>query len=170
MAQPVKIKVANPIAELDGDEMTRVLWDRIKKELLFPYLDMELDYFDLHVKHRDDTDDQVTLDAAAAVLRHKVGVKCATITPNAARVKEYDLKKEWKSPNGTIRGILDGTVFRAPILVKNIPPAVRFWKKPIVIGRHAYGDVYKNAEIRVDGPGEAKIVFTSKNGNRAGKK
>jgi isocitrate dehydrogenase len=159
MAAPSKIKVSSPIAELDGDEMTRVLWAMIKKELLFPFLEMDLDYYDLHVKHRDDTDDRVTADAADAVARYGVGVKCATITPNAARVSEYGLKKEWKSPNATIRSLLDGTVFRAPILVDNIPPSVRGWTKPITIGRHAYGDVYKNAEIRVDGPGEAEIVF-----------
>ena len=164
MAEKSKIQVKSPIVELDGDEMTRVLWAMIKEELLFPFLDMELEYYDLHVKHRDDTDDQVTLDAAEAVLKHGVGVKCATITPNAARVAEYGLKKEWKSPNGTIRGVLDGTVFRAPILVKNIAPAVKNWVKPIIIGRHAYGDVYKDSEIRIDGPGKAEIVFTPANG------
>jgi len=159
-----KIKVKSTIVELDGDEMTRVLWGMIKEELLFPFLEMDLDYYDLHVKYRDDTDDQVTVEAAAAVEKYGVGVKCATITPNAARVEEYDLKKEWKSPNGTIRGLLDGTVFRAPILVDNIAPVVRSWKKPIVIGRHAYGDVYKNSEIRVAGPGMAEIVFTPEGG------
>lgn len=164
MSHTNKIQVKTPLVELDGDEMTRVLWAWIKEELLFPFLDLPLDYYDLHVKHRDDTDDRVTHDAAAAVLERGVGVKCATITPNAARVKEYELKQEWKSPNGTIRGILDGTVFRAPIMVDNIAPAVKNWKKPIVIGRHAYGDVYKNAEIRVDGPGRAEIVFTPQNG------
>jgi isocitrate dehydrogenase len=164
MTQPDKIKLDNPIVELDGDEMTRVLWAMIKEQLLLPFLEMDIDYYDLHVKHRDDTDDQVTYDAAKAVLQHGVGVKCATITPNAERVKEYDLKKEWKSPNGTIRGILDGTVFRAPIMVSNIVPAVSTWKKPIIIGRHAYGDVYKNAELRVDGPGRAEIVFTPEHG------
>jgi len=155
-----KIKVENPIVELDGDEMTRVLWAMIKEYLLFPFLDISLVYYDLHVKHRDDTDDKVTIDAAEAVKKHAVGVKCATITPNSARVEEYDLKQEWRSPNGTIRGILDGTVFRAPILLNNIAPAVRNWTKPIVIGRHAYGDVYRNSELRVDGPGRAEIVFT----------
>lgn len=164
MAANKKIEVKATIVELDGDEMTRVLWGMIKEELLFPYLKMDLEYYDLHVKHRDETDDQVTVDAAMAVQKYGVGVKCATITPNAARVKEYDLKKEWKSPNGTIRGILDGTVFRAPILVKNIAPAVRNWIKPIYIGRHAYGDVYRNSEIRVDGPGKAEIVFTPQDG------
>lgn len=155
-----KIQVRSTIAELDGDEMTRVLWGMIKEQLLFPFLEMDLDYYDLHVKHRDETDDRVTVEAARAVEKHGVGVKCATITPNAARVEEYRLKKEWKSPNGTIRGLLDGTVFRSPILVGNISPAVRSWKKPITIGRHAYGDVYKNSEIRTDGPGTAEIVFT----------
>lgn len=164
MTQKKKIQVKSTLVELDGDEMTRVLWGMIKEQLLFPFLEMDLDYYDLHVKHRDDTDDQVTVDAAKAVEKHGVGVKCATITPNAARVKEYDLKNEWKSPNGTIRGLLDGTVFRAPILVKNITPAVRNWTRPITIGRHAYGDVYKNAEIRVDGPGKTEIVFTPENG------
>jgi isocitrate dehydrogenase len=160
MTQVKKIEVQSPIAELDGDEMTRVLWAMIKEQLLFPFLEMDLDYYDLHVKHRDDTDDRVTVEAARAVEKHGVGVKCATITPNAARVAEYHLKKEWKSPNGTIRGLLDGTVFRSPILVDNISPAVRNWTKPITIGRHAYGDVYKNSEIRIDGPGTAEIVFT----------
>lgn len=164
MVADKRIRVKSPIAELDGDEMTRVLWQMIKEELLFPFLEMDLDYYDLHVKHRDGTDDQVTIDAAEAVQKYGVGVKCATITPNADRVKEYDLKKEWKSPNGTIRGILDGTVFRAPILVKNIAPAVRNWVKPIYIGRHAYGDVYKNCELRVEGPGTAEIVFTPQHG------
>ena len=159
-----KIKVTSTIVELDGDEMTRVLWGMIKEQLLFPFLEMDLDYYDLHVKHRDDTDDKVTVDAANAVKKHGVGIKCATITPNAARVAEYELKQEWKSPNGTIRGLLDGTVFRAPILVANIAPAVRSWTKPITIGRHAYGDVYKNSEIRVDGAGTAEIVFTPDGG------
>lgn len=165
MIQKKKIPVKSTLVELDGDEMTRVLWGMIKEQLLFPFLEMDRDYYDLHVKHRDDTDDQVTVDAARAVEKHGVGVKCATITPNAARVKEYNLKKEWKSPNGTIRGLLDGTLFRAPILVKNIAPLVRNWTRPITIGRHAYGDVYKNKEIRVDGPGTAELVFTPKNGS-----
>ena len=164
MTQTKKIQVKSTLVELDGDEMTRVLWGMIKERLLFPFLEMDIDYYDLHVKHRDDTEDRVTVDAARAVEKHGVGVKCATITPNAARVKEYDLKKEWKSPNGTIRGLLDGTVFRAPILVKNIAPAVRNWAKPITIGRHAYGDVYKNTEIRVEGPGTAELLFTPQNG------
>lgn len=165
MTKSGKISVKTPIVELDGDEMTRVLWAMIKERLLFPFLKMKLDYYDLHVKHRDDTDDQVTIDAARAVEKFGVGVKCATITPNAARVEEYNLKKAWKSPNGTIRGALDGTVFRAPILVRNILPAVRNWIKPIYIGRHAYGDVYRNSEFRVEGPGRAEIVFTPLEGS-----
>lgn len=159
-----KIKVKTPIVELDGDEMTRIMWQMIKDKLLLPHLDMELIYYDLHVKHRDDTDDKVTVEAAEAIKKYKVGVKCATITPDAGRVKEYNLKKQWKSPNGTIRAMLDGTVFRAPILVKNVKPAVASWKKPIVIGRHAYGDVYKNAEIAVPCAGTAELVFTPADG------
>ena len=159
-----RIQVKSTIAELDGDEMTRVMWAEIKENLLFPFLEMDLDYYDLHVKHRDDTDDRVTIDAAEGVQKHGVGVKCATITPNGARVEEYGLKKEWKSPNGTIRSILDGTVFRTPILVKNIRPSVRNWTRPITIGRHAYGDIYKNSELRVEGPGRAEIVFTPEGG------
>jgi len=164
MAVNKKIEVKSTIVELDGDEMTRILWSMIKEELLLPYLKMDLDYYDLHIKHRDATDDQVTIDAARAVQNFGVGVKCATITPNAARVEEFDLKKEWKSPNGTIRDLLDGTVFRAPILAKNVTPAVRNWTKPIYIGRHAYGDVYRNSELRVNGPGKAEIVFTPRDG------
>ena len=159
-----KIKVENTIVEIDGDEMTRIMWQMVKERLLFPYLEMTTEYYDLGLKKRDDTDDRITIDAAKAIMKHKVGVKCATITPNAARVKEYNLKKQWRSPNGTIRGMLDGTVFRAPILVNNIPPFVRKWKKPIHIGRHAYGDVYKNQEIRVTGPGKGEIVFTPEDG------
>ncbi len=159
-----KIKVKTKLVELDGDEMTRVLWDSIKEKLLLPYLDIDLEYFDLHVKKRDETDDKITYDSAEAIRRYGVGVKCATITPNSDRVKEYSLKKEWKSPNGTIRGLLDGTVFRAPIIVKNIKPAVRNWIKPIYIGRHAYGDVYRNSEMRISGPGKAELVFTSNDG------
>ncbi|MDY6851446.1 MAG: NADP-dependent isocitrate dehydrogenase [Thermodesulfobacteriota bacterium] len=161
-----KITVKNPLVEIDGDEMTRIMWEMLKNKLLTPFLDMETAYFDLHIKNRDNTNDQVTVDAAEAIKKHKVGVKCATITPNADRVKEYGLKEQWKSPNGTIRAMLDGTVFRAPILVKNVSPTVKCWKKPIVIGRHAYGDVYKNAEIRVPGPGKAEIVFTPKDGGK----
>lgn len=159
-----KIKVAKPIVEMDGDEMTRIIWQMIKDKLIHPYLDVELKYFDLGVKHRDDTNDQVTIDAAEAIKEHGVGVKCATITPDAERVTEYKLKKAWPSPNGTIRGILDGTVFRKPIMTKNILPAVRSWKKPIIIGRHAYGDLYKSQEYIVTGPGKAEIVFTPANG------
>lgn len=155
-----KIIVKNKIAEMDGDEMTRIIWEMVKEKLLFPYLEMDLEYYDLHVSNRDATDDQVTIDAALAVKKHKVGVKCATITPNEDRVREYSLKKQWKSPNATIRGLLDGTVFRKPILVKNIKPSVLNWNKPITIGRHAYGDVYDNREIHVTGPGIAEIVFT----------
>jgi isocitrate dehydrogenase len=159
-----KIKVKRSIVEMDGDEMARVMWKMVKDKLLLPYLDMKLEYYDLGLKHRDETDDKVTMDAAEAIKNHGVGVKCATITPNKDRIKEYSLKQEWKSPNGTIRAALDGTVFRTPILVKNIPPSVRTWKKPIHIGRHAYGDVYKNAEIRVPGPGKGELVFTPEGG------
>ncbi len=158
--------VKNPIVEMDGDEMTRIIWQMIKEKLLLPHLAMDLKYFDLGVKRRDETDDQVTLDAANAVIRFGVGVKCATITPNAARVKEYGLKQAWKSPNGTIRSVLDGTVFRKPITVRCIPPAVRTWKKPISIGRHAYGDIYKSVELKVPGAGKAELVFTPASGDR----
>ncbi|MBN1876576.1 MAG: NADP-dependent isocitrate dehydrogenase [Anaerolineae bacterium] len=160
----MKIKVQNPLVELDGDEMTRIIWQMVKDELLFPYLEMETVYYDLGVKHRDDTDDQVTVDAAHAIAEYGVGVKCATITPNQQRVEEYHLKKAWPSPNGTLRGILDGTVFRSPIMLKNIPPTVRTWVKPIVIGRHAYGDVYKNQECKVPGAGRAELVYTPRGG------
>ena len=155
-----KIKVKTTLVEMDGDEMTRVMWQMVKDKLLFPYLDMNIDYYDLHVKHRDDTDDRVTVDAARAVQKYGVGVKCATITPNEDRVKEYNLKKAWKSPNGTIRALLDGTVFRKPILVNNIKPGVTAWKKPITIGRHAYGDVYDNFEMNIPGAGKLEVVFT----------
>lgn len=164
MVKQDKIKVKNTIVEIDGDEMTRVMWKMVKDQLLLPYLDMKLEYYDLGLKKRDETDDQITKDAANAIKKHGVGVKCATITPNKARVQEYSLKQEWKSPNGTIRAILDGTLFRGPIMVKNIPPAVRNWNKPIIIGRHAYGDVYKNQEIRVPGPGKGEIVFIPQEG------
>ena len=149
---------------MDGDEMTRIIWQFIKDKLIIPFLDIDLKYYDLGMKHRDDTDDQVTIDAANAIKEFGVGVKCATITPNAARVKEYNLKQMWKSPNATIRSMLDGTVIRKPIIVKNIPPMVRSWKKPIIIGRHAYGDIYKSTEIVVDGPGTAELVFTPADG------
>lgn len=161
-----KIRVTNPVVEIDGDEMTRIIWQFIKEKLILPFLNVELKYFDLGIKHRDETDDKVTVEAATAIKEYGVGVKCATITPNAARVKEYNLKQQWKSPNGTIRSILDGTVFRKPIILKNIPPAVRFWKKPIIIGRHAYGDIYKNTEMVVNGPGKADLVFTPDAGDR----
>ncbi len=160
------ITVKGPIVEMDGDEMTRIIWKMIKQKLLLPHLAMDLKYYDLGIKHRDETDDKVTTEAANAVKEHGIGVKCATITPNAARVKEYGLKQAWKSPNGTIRSILDGTVFRKPIIVKNIPPAVRSWKKPISIGRHAYGDIYKSVEYKVPGPGKAELVFTPASGER----
>ncbi len=159
-----KIRVKNPIVEMDGDEMTRIMWHLIKERLILPFFDIDLRYYDLGIKHRDETDDRVTVEAADAIREFGVGVKCATITPNAARVKEYGLKQQWKSPNGTIRSILDGTVFRKPIIIKNIPPAVHKWKKPIIIGRHAYGDIYKNTEFAVDGPGTAELVFTPEGG------
>ncbi len=149
---------------MDGDEMTRVMWKMVKDKLLLPYLDMNVECYDLHIKNRDKTNDRVTIDAANAIMRYGVGVKCATITPNADRVKEYNLKKMWKSPNGTIRSMLDGTVFRKPILAKNIKPFVSTWKKPIIIGRHAYGDVYNNTEMRIPGPGKAEITFTPSGG------
>jgi len=161
-----KIKVKTTIVEMDGDEMTRVMWQMVKDKLLFPYLDMNIDYYDLHVKHRDETDDQVTVDAAKAIMKYGVGIKCATITPNEDRVKEYKLKKAWKSPNGTIRAMLDGTVFRKPILVDNIKPAVSSWKKPITIGRHAYGDVYSNTEFSVPSAGKLELVFTPQDGSK----
>jgi isocitrate dehydrogenase len=167
MAKQDKIKVKNTIVEIDGDEMTRVMWKMVKDQLLLPYLDMKLEYYDLSIKKRDETNDQITRDAANAIKKHGIGVKCATITPNKARVQEYNLKQEWKSPNGTIRAILDGTVFRGPIMIKNIPPAVRNWNKPILIGRHAYGDVYKNQEIRVPGPGKGEIIFTPQEGGQS---
>jgi len=162
----MKLKLRKPLVEMDGDEMTRVMWKMVKEKLLFPHLDMDLDYYDLHVKHRDDTDDQVTIDSANAIKKYGVGVKCATITPNADRVEEYGLKKQWKSPNGTIRAILDGTVFRKPILVKNIRPFVSTWKKPIAIGRHAYGDIYSGSEMNIPGPGTTEIIFTPAGGGR----
>jgi len=161
-----KIQVKTTLVEMDGDEMTRIMWQMVKDKLLFPYLDMNIDYYDLHVKHRDDTNDQVTVDAARAIMKYKVGIKCATITPNEDRVKEYSLKKAWKSPNGTIRAMLDGTVFRKPILVKNIKPAVLSWKKPITIGRHAYGDVYSNTEFFIPQSGKLELVFTPADGNK----
>ena len=160
-----KIQMITPLVEMDGDEMTRILWKMIKDELILPFVDLKSEYYDLGLKHRDETDDKVTVESANATKRLGVAVKCATITPNAARVKEYDLKEMWKSPNGTIRAILDGTVFRKPILVKGIEPNVRTWKKPITIARHAYGDVYKNTEMIIDGPGKVELVYTDSKGN-----
>ncbi len=159
-----KVTMTTPIVEMDGDEMTRVLWQMIKDKLILPYIDLKSEYYDLGLKHRDETDDQVTIDSANATLKYGVAVKCATITPNNERVTEYNLKKMWKSPNGTIRAILDGTVFRTPIMVKGIEPNVRTWTSPITLARHAYGDVYKNVEIRVPGPGKAELVFTGEDG------
>ena len=159
-----KIEMKTPLVEMDGDEMTRIIWQLIKSELLIPHIDLKTEYYDLGLEHRDATDDQVTIDAAEATKRLGVAVKCATITPNAARVEEYDLKQMWKSPNGTIRALLDGTVFRAPIVVKGIEPCVRCWKKPITLARHAYGDVYKNAEMRIEAPGSVELVFTPADG------
>ena len=159
-----KIQMTTPIVEMDGDEMTRIIWALIKEHLLTPFIDLKTEYYDLGLKHRDETDDQVTIDSANATAKYGVAVKCATITPNADRVKEYDLKKMYKSPNGTIRAILDGTVFRTPIMVKGIDPNVRTWEKPITLARHAYGDVYKNVEIKVPGPGKAELVFTGADG------
>ena len=162
-----KIKMTTPLVEMDGDEMTRILWQMIKDELLTPYIDLNTEYYDLGLKHRNDTDDKVTVESAEATKKYGVAVKCATITPNAARMDEYDLKEMWKSPNGTIRAILDGTVFRSPIQVKGIEPCVKNWKKPITLARHAYGDVYKNAEMRIPGKGKAEIVFTDENGKES---
>ena len=159
-----KIQMTTPLVEMDGDEMTRILWKMIKEELLLPFIDLKTEYYDLGLEHRNETEDKVTVESAEATKKYKVAVKCATITPNAARMEEYHLKEMWKSPNGTIRAILDGTVFRAPILVKGIEPNVRSWKKPITIARHAYGDVYKSVEMKVDGPGRAELVFTADDG------
>ena len=159
-----KIQMTTPLVEMDGDEMTRILWQMIKDELLLPYIDLKTEYYDLGLKYRNETNDQVTVDSANATLKYGVAVKCATITPNAARMTEYELKEMWKSPNGTIRAMLDGTVFRAPIQVKGIEPCVKNWKKPITLARHAYGDVYKNVEIKVPGKGKAELVFTAEDG------
>ena len=159
-----KIAMKTSLVEMDGDEMTRIIWQIIKDELICPYVDLKTEYYDLGLEHRDKTDDQVTVDSAEATKRLGVAVKCATITPNAQRVGEYHLKQMWKSPNGTIRAMLDGTVFRAPIVVKGIEPVVRCWKKPITIARHAYGDVYKNAEMRIPGPGKVELVYTAADG------
>ena len=159
-----KIEMKTPLVEMDGDEMTRILWQYIKDELLYPFVDLKTEYYDLGLEHRNETDDQVTFDASYATKKYGVAVKCATITPNAARVEEYNLKEMWKSPNGTIRAILDGTVFRAPIQVKGITPCVRNWEKPITIARHAYGDVYKASEMKIPGPGKVELVYTAADG------
>ena len=159
-----KIRMTTPLVEMDGDEMTRILWQMIKDELLLPFIDLKTEYYDLGLEHRNATDDQVTFDSAYATKKYGVAVKCATITPNAARMTEYDLKEMWKSPNGTIRAILDGTVFRTPIVVKGIEPCVKNWKKPITLARHAYGDVYKSVELKAGGPGKAELVFTAEDG------
>ena len=160
-----KIKMTTPLVEMDGDEMTRILWAAIKEKLLEPFVDLKCEYYDLGLPYRDKTDDAVTVAAAEAIKKYGVGVKCATITPNAQRVEEYDLKEMWKSPNGTIRAILDGTVFRAPVVVKGITPTVSTWKKPIVLARHAYGDVYRNTELKVPAGGKAELVVTDQDGN-----
>ena len=161
-----KIKVKNPVVELDGDEMTRIIWDFIKQKLILPYLDIKLEYYDLGVEHRDKTNDQVTIDAANAIKKHGVGVKCATITPDEQRVEEFKLKQMWKSPNGTIRNILDGTIFREPIVCKNVPRLVPGWTKPIVIGRHAYGDQYRATDFVVPGKGKLTIRFEPSDGGK----
>jgi len=159
-----KIKMTTPLVEMDGDEMTRILWKMIKDELILPFVDLKTEYYDLGLEYRNETNDQVTIDSAEATKKYGVAVKCATITPNAARMTEYNLKEMWKSPNGTIRASLDGTVFRAPIVVNGIEPCVKNWKKPITLARHAYGDVYKNTEIKVPGAGKAELVFTAEDG------
>ncbi len=159
-----KIKMTTPLVEMDGDEMTRILWKMIKEDLLEPFIDLKTEYYDLGLEHRNETNDQVTIDSANATKKYGVAVKCATITPNAARMTEYDLKEMWKSPNGTIRAMLDGTVFRAPIVVKGIEPNVKTWEKPITIARHAYGDVYKNTEMKIPGPGKVELVYTATDG------
>jgi isocitrate dehydrogenase len=160
-----KIKVEGTVVELDGDEMTRIIWKLIKETLIYPYLDVDLDYYDLGIEHRDETDDQVTVDAAEAIKKHGVGVKCATITPDEARVKEFNLKQMWLSPNGTIRNILGGTIFRAPIVIKNVPRLVPGWTKPIIIGRHAFGDQYRAFNTKVDRPGTFTVTFTPDDGS-----
>src|SRR5712672_374229 len=160
-----KIKVEGTVVELDGDEMTRIIWKLIKETLIHPYLDVNLDYYDLGIEHRDATDDQVTVDAAYAIKKHGVGVKCATITPDEARVQEFNLKKMWLSPNGTIRNILGGTIFREPIVISNVPRLVPGWTKPIVIGRHAFGDQYRATDLVVPGEGELTLTYTPSNGD-----
>ncbi len=159
-----KIKMMTPLVEMDGDEMTRILWQMIKDELLHPFIELNTEYYDLGLEYRNETNDQVTIDSANATKKYGVAVKCATITPNAARMTEYDLKEMWKSPNGTIRAMLDGTVFRAPIIVKGIEPNVKTWKKPITIARHAYGDVYKATEMKIPGAGKCELVYTAEDG------
>ena len=159
-----KIKMTTPLVEMDGDEMTRILWQMIKDELLHPFIELNTEYYDLGLEYRNETNDQVTIDSANATKKYGVAVKCATITPNAARVEEYNLKEMWKSPNGTIRAMLDGTVFRAPIIVKGIEPNVKSWKKPITIARHAYGDVYKATEMKIPGAGKCELVYTAEDG------
>ena len=161
-----KIKMINPLVEMDGDEMTRVIWGMIKEELLNPFIDLKTEYYDLGIEYRNETNDKVTVEAAEAIKKYGVGVKCATITPNADRIKEYNLKEMWKSPNGTIRAILDGTVFRTPITVSSIKPFVRTWDNPITIARHAYGDIYKNVEMKIEGKGKAELVFTDEEGRK----
>lgn len=161
-----KIQMVTPLVEMDGDEMTRILWKMIKDELIIPFIDLKTEYYDLGLVHRDETGDQVTIDSANATKKYGVAVKCATITPNAKRMTEYNLHQMWKSPNGTIRSMLDGTVFRTPITIPSISPAVKFWKKPITIARHAYGDVYKSVDIRVEEPGVAKLVFEGESGKK----
>ncbi len=162
-----KIKVKTPMVEMDGDEMTRVIWALIKERLVLPFLDIDLKYYDLGLKKRDGTDDAITMEAASAIRKYGVGVKCATITPDAGRIREYGLKKCWPSPNGTIRSALDGTVFRKPIMVRNISPAVRNWKRPIIIGRHAYGDIYAGVEMTIDAPGKVELVYTTDEGRES---
>ena len=159
-----KIQMMTPLVEMDGDEMTRILWKWIKEHLILPYVDLKTEYYDLGLEHRNETDDQVTIDSANATKKYGVAVKCATITPNAARVEEYKLKEMWKSPNGTIRAMLDGTVFRQPIVVKGIDPCVRNRKKPVTLARHAYGDVYKGVEMKIPGAGKAELVYTAEDG------
>lgn len=161
-----KIKVKTPVVEIDGDEMTRIIWDFIKKSLILPYLDVDLQYYDLSIQKRDETNDQITIEAANAIKKFGVGIKCATITPDEARVKEFNLKKMWKSPNGTIRNILGGTIFRAPIICSNVPRYVPGWEKPIVIGRHAFGDQYKATDMKIPGPGKLTLVYTPKDGEK----
>src|ERR1700722_10098294 len=162
-----KIKVKTPVVEMDGDEMTRIIWGFIKEKLILPYLDIDLKYYDLGIEYRDTTDDQVTVDAAHAIAQYGVGVKCATITPDEARVTEFNLKKMWRSPNGTIRNVLDGTIFREPIICKNVPRLVPHWSQPIVIGRHAYGDIYRAAETKIPGPGKVTLTYQPEDGSAA---